>query len=145
MDLQDPTSKMSKSADSRRRPHHTCSTTRPTIMRKFKRAVTDSDTEVRYDRAAKPGVSQPARDPRRGDTARRPTDLAGKYTQYGRLKSDAGEAVVALLEPIQQRYTELIADRAELSRLLRFGSDKARAVASKTLERAYSAIGLLPA
>jgi tryptophanyl-tRNA synthetase len=113
-------------------------------MQKFKRAVTDSETEVRYDPVAKPGVSN-LLDILAAATAAKPTDLAAGYTQYGKLKSDAGEAVVALLEPIQKRYAELIDDRGELSRLLRVGSAKAGTVASKTLERAYSAIGLLPA
>jgi tryptophanyl-tRNA synthetase len=143
MDLQDPTSKMSKTSDS----DSGCvyMTDDPAaILRKFKRAVTDSDNEVRFDPVAKPGVSN-LLEILGAATRTKPGDLAAAYTQYGRLKSDTGEAVVALLEPIQQRYAELIADPAELSRLLRFGSEKARAVASKTLERAYSAIGLLPA
>jgi tryptophanyl-tRNA synthetase len=143
MDLQDPTSKMSKTSDA---DSGLISMTDdpPTILRKFKRAVTDSDNEVRYDPVAKPGVSN-LLEILGAATRTKPADLAAAYTQYGRLKSDAGEAVVALLGPIQQRYAELLDDPAELSRLLRFGSDKARAVASKTLERAYSAIGLLPA
>jgi tryptophanyl-tRNA synthetase len=116
----------------------------PTIMRKFKRAVTDSETEVRYDPVAKPGVSN-LLEILGAATRTKPADLADGYTQYGRLKTDTGEAVVAVLEPIQQRYAELLADRAELSRLLRLGSAKARAVASQTIERAYTAIGLLPA
>jgi tryptophanyl-tRNA synthetase len=114
------------------------------IMRKFKRAVTDSDNEVRYDPVGKPGVSN-LLEILGAATRTKPTDLAAAYTQYGRLKTDAGEAIVTLLEPIQQRYAELLDDPAELTRLLRVGSAKARAVASKTLERAYSAIGLLPA
>jgi tryptophanyl-tRNA synthetase len=142
MDLQDPTSKMSKSSES----DSGCvyMTDDPTtIIRKFKRAVTDSETEVRYDPVAKPGISN-LLEILAAATRTKPADLAG-YTQYGKLKSDAGEAVVALLEPIQKRYTELLDDRAELSRLLHVGAAKARTVASKTLERAYSAIGLLPA
>ena len=143
MDLQDPTSKMSKTSDSESGCIYMTDDA-ATVTRKFKRAVTDSDNEVRYDPAAKPGVSN-LLEILGAATRTKPTDLAAEYTQYGRLKSDAGEAVVALLEPIQQRYAELLGDPAELSRLLRFGSDKARVVASKTLERAYSAIGLLPA
>jgi tryptophanyl-tRNA synthetase len=143
MDLQDPTSKMSKTTDTE--SGLISMTDDPAaILRKFKRAVTDSDNEVRYDPGAKPGVSN-LLEILGAATHSKPTDLAAAYTQYGRLKSDTGEAVVALLEPIQKRYAELLDDPAELSRLLRFGSDKARAVASKTLERAYSAIGLLPA
>ena len=143
MDLQDPTSKMSKSADSASGCIYLTDDPQ-SILRKFKRAVTDSETEVRYDPVAKPGVSN-LLEILGAATHAKPADLAAGYTQYGRLKSDAGEAVVALLEPIQKRYGELLDDPAELSRLLHFGSDKARAVASKTLARAYSAIGLLPA
>jgi tryptophanyl-tRNA synthetase len=143
MDLQDPTSKMSKSSDTDSGCVYLTDDPQ-TIMRKFKRAVTDSDTDVRYDPVAKPGVSN-LLEILGAATRGKPADLAAGYTQYGRLKSDAGEAVIALLEPIQQRYAELLDDRAELSRLLRVGSAKARTIASKTLERAYSAIGLLPA
>ena len=88
------------------------------IMRKFKRAVTDSDNEVRYDPVAKPGVSN-LLEILGAATRTKPADLAAGYTQYGRLKTDTGEAVVALLEPIQRRYRELLDDQAELSRLLR--------------------------
>jgi tryptophanyl-tRNA synthetase len=142
MDLQDPTSKMSKSTESDSGCVYLTDDP-PTIMRKFKRAVTDSETEVRYDPVAKPGVSN-LLEILGAATRTKPADLAAGYTQYGRLKTDTGEAVVAVLEPIQQRYAELLDDRAELSRLLRLGSAKARAVASKTIERAYTAIGLLP-
>ena len=74
-----------------------------------------------------------------------PADLAKGYTQYGPLKADAADAVVELLTPIQARYRELVADRGELTALLRTGAGKARAVASSTLERAYDAVGFLPA
>ena len=75
---------------------------------------------------------------------RRPKQLADKYTQYGPLKTDTGEAVVEMLRPIQKRYNELMTDRGELAALLRKGSDKAGAVAAATLDRAYQAIGFLP-
>ena len=113
------------------------------IMRKFKRAVTDSESDVRYDPAAKPGVSS-LLEIRAGATDSTPDKVAADYSRYGDLKTATGEAVVALLAPVQARYQELIDDKAELARLLRVGSDKARAVAGHTLERAYSAIGLLP-
>jgi tryptophanyl-tRNA synthetase len=142
MDLQDPTSKMSKSAD--------CDAGCVMMMddlaavaRKFKRAVTDSETEVRYDRAAKPGISN-LLEILAVCTNSTPETLADKYTQYGPLKTDAGEAVTELLRPIQARYTELMTDRGELASLLRKGADKAGAVAAATLDRAYTAIGFLP-
>lgn len=142
MDLQDPTSKMSKSAATLNGCVMMLDDPK-TIMKKFKRAVTDSDSEVYYDVAAKPGVSS-LLDILAAATGRTPEEAAEGYTQYGPLKVDTGEAVVALLEPIQVRYRELIADKAELARLLQIGSEKARAVASTTLHRAYDAIGLVP-
>jgi tryptophanyl-tRNA synthetase len=143
MDLQDPTSKMSKSSTTDAGCVYL--TDQPSVvLKKFKRAVTDSDTEVRYDPADKPGVSN-LLDILGAATGAAPAELAASYSQYGPLKADAGEAVVALLEPIQARYGELLGDPGELDRLLRTGAGKARAVASATLERAYAAIGLLPA
>jgi tryptophanyl-tRNA synthetase len=113
------------------------------ITRKFKRAVTDSDAEVRYDVTSKPGVSN-LLDILAAATGGSASELAESYSQYGPLKADTADAVIALLDPIQTRYRELMADRAELERLLRVGASRARAVASATLERAYTAIGLLP-
>jgi tryptophanyl-tRNA synthetase len=142
MDLQDPTSKMSKSADGEAGLIYLLDEP-AAVLKKFKRAVTDSDNEVRYDRAAKPGVSN-LLDILAACTGAEASALAGGYHQYGPLKQDAGEAVVALLQPIQARYQELMSDRGELEALLRRGAEKAREVASATLARAQSAIGLLP-
>lgn len=142
MDLQDPTSKMSKSADS----DAGCVMMMDDpvdIARKFKRAVTDSDNEVRFDRATKPGVSN-LLEILAVATNSSPQELATRYTQYGPLKTDAGDAVVELLRPIQTRYNELMTDRGELASLLRKGAGKAGHVAAATLERAYTAIGFLP-
>jgi tryptophanyl-tRNA synthetase len=143
MDLQDPTSKMSKSASSDAGCVMMLDDPN-VILKKFKRAVTDSDSEVRYDVAEKPGVSG-LLDILAAVTGTTPQAAAEGYSQYGPLKSDTGEAVAALLEPIQARYHELIDDKAELARLLQIGADKARSVASTTLQRAYDAVGLLPA
>lgn len=142
MDLQDPTSKMSKSAATQAGlvllldPPEV-------IVKKFKRAVTDSDGEVRYDRAAKPGVTNLLEilAAATGDDPRR---LAGEFTQYGPLKARAAEAVVELLAPVQRRYTELMEDRGELRRLLAVGAVKAREVAAATHRRASDAIGFVP-
>jgi tryptophanyl-tRNA synthetase len=143
MDLQDPTAKMSKSATTVNGCVMMLDDPKA-ILKKFKRAVTDSDSEVYYDVAAKPGVSS-LLDILAAATDRTPEEVATGYSQYGPLKADAGEAVVALLAPIQARYHELIGDKGELARLLQIGSEKARAVASTTLRRAYDAIGLVPA
>ena len=139
MDLQEPTAKMSKSSSSEAGIIYL--TDEPSaIMKKFKRAVTDSDNEVRYDRDTKPGIAN-LLDILAACTGEKPADLAAKYSQYGALKTDAGEAVVALLEPMQAKFKELREDHAELSRLLRIGGERARSVASATLARTYDAIG----
>jgi len=141
-DLQEPTAKMSKSSNTDAGIVYLLDEP-AAILKKFKRAVTDSDGEVRFDRAEKPGVSNLI-EILAACTGRTPQKVAAEYTQYGPLKADAGEAVVEILSPIQHRYHELMGDKAELSRLLRTGAEKARAVASATLERTYNNIGLLP-
>ena len=143
MDLQDPTSKMSKSANSDTGLVSLLEDP-ASIMKKFKRAVTDSETDVRFDRAAKPGIAN-LLEIHAAATGQTPEQVAAGYTQYGALKVATGEAVVELLRPIQARYHELIADRGELSSLLHKGAQKARSVASETLARAHRNIGLLPA
>jgi tryptophanyl-tRNA synthetase len=140
-DLQEPTAKMSKSSNTDAGIVYLLDEP-AAILKKFKRAVTDSDGDVRFDRAEKPGVSNLI-EILAACTSRTPQQVAGEYTQYGPLKADTGEAVVEILAPIQHRYHELMGDKAELSRLLRTGAEKARAVASATLERTYSNIGLL--
>jgi tryptophanyl-tRNA synthetase len=140
-DLQEPTAKMSKSSNTDAGIVYLLDEP-AAILKKFKRAVTDSDGEVRFDRAEKPGVSNLI-EILAACTGRTPQQVAGDYTQYGPLKADAGESVVEILAPIQHRYHELMGDKAELSRLLRTGAEKARAVASATLERTYNNIGML--
>ncbi len=139
MDLQEPTNKMSKSATTEAGLIQLLDDP-ASITRKFKRAVTDSDNEVRYDPANKPGVSN-LLEILGAATGEAPAALAKGYTQYGPLKADAGDAVVEVLAPIQTRYRELISDRGELASLLHKGATKARTVAAATLERADDAIG----
>jgi len=143
MDLQNPTSKMSKSAASQSGVVYLLDPA-DVVLKKFKRAVTDSDGEVRYDRDAKPGVSN-LLDILAGCTGGDSRALAGEFTQYGPLKTRAAEAVIEMLTPVQARYAELMGDRGELARLLRVGAGKAREVASRTHRRAAEAIGFLPA
>jgi tryptophanyl-tRNA synthetase len=142
MDLQDPGAKMSKSAAGDAGVIRLLDEP-GTIARKFKRAVTDSESEVRFDRENKPGVSN-LLDILAALTGEKPEEVAGRYTQYGPLKTDAGEAVIEALRPIQQRTRELLDDRGQLDTLLRRGAERARGVASATLARAFDAVGLLP-
>ncbi len=142
MDLQDPTSKMSKSAAAESGIIYLLDDN-AVISKKFKRAVTDSDGVVTYDRETKPGIAN-LLDVLSACTSTPVEQLAEKYTQYGALKTDAGDAVIALVDPIRERYNNLMADPAELSRLLFIGNQRAREVAAVTLDRAHRAIGLLP-
>ena len=142
MDLQHPTNKMSKSTETDAGIIYL--TDSPTeIEKKFKRAVTDSDNTVAYDRENKPGVSN-LLDILSVATGTPVAALVEQYSQYGKLKTDTGSAVAEMLTPIRARYEELKNDPGELSRLLRIGADRAQAVAASTLERAYRAIGLAP-
>ena len=142
MDLQAPTNKMSKSTDTDAGIIYLTDSPAD-IEKKFKRAVTDSDNEVSYDREKKPGVSN-LLDILSVATSTPVSALVEQYSQYGKLKTDTGLAVAAMLEPIQSRYTALRSDPAELSRLLRIGAERARHVATTTLDRAHRAIGLTP-
>ncbi len=143
MDLQAPHAKMSKSTGEA--PGTIWIYDEPAVIeKKFKRAVTDSDADVRYDVAEKPGVSN-LLSILGAATDHDPESLAGRYQQYGPLKADTAAAVIALLEPIQARFAELQSDPAETRRLLAVGAGKARAIAAPVAERVRTAVGLLPA
>ncbi|MEM7139848.1 MAG: tryptophan--tRNA ligase [Actinomycetota bacterium] len=141
MDLQHPDKKMSKSLDS---PKGTVGLLDDPkrLAKKIRSAVTDNDGEVRFDFAEKPGVSN-LLSILGAATDRDPEALADDYEQYGQLKVDTADAVVALLEPFQERFRELEADPGETARLLKIGADKARETAAVTLARAKAAIGFL--
>jgi tryptophanyl-tRNA synthetase len=142
MDLQEPTSKMSKSEDGS--PGTILLLDDPKVIeKKIKRAVTDTESEVRYDLDAKPGVSN-LLSILGACTGRTPEEAAVGYTQYGPLKADAAAAVVETLSPIQARFRELEADPAETMRLLAVGAAKAATIATATVARAKANIGLLP-
>lgn len=142
MDLQHPTNKMSKSTETDAGIIYLTDSPAE-IEKKFKRAVTDSDNTVAYDREKKPGVSN-LLDILSVATGTPVAALVEQYSQYGKLKTDTGTAVAEMLTPIRSRYDELKNDPGELSRLLRIGADRAQDVAASTLERAYRAIGLAP-
>lgn len=143
-DLQNPTAKMSKSAESPAGLINLLDDPKVTAKR-IKSAVTDTETEIRFDREAKPGVSnllsiyssisgQPVE--------KIVADYQGKM--YGHLKVDLAELVATHLGPIRDRANELLADPAELDRLLAHGADKAREIASATLADVYAKVGFLP-
>lgn len=143
MDLQSPTQKMSKSLAS---PQGTVllSDDLKTVDRKIRRAVTDNETEVRYDPVAKPGVSN-LLSILAGVTNQNPQELAKGYTQYGPLKAETAEAVIEFLRPVQRRWAELWDDPGVVRAVLTEGATKARAIAGPTLARVQAARGLLTA
>jgi tryptophanyl-tRNA synthetase len=142
-DLQDPTAKMSKSSSS---PQGIVDVLDEpgAIRKKIARAVTDTGSEIRADEAAKPGVT---------NLLRIYSALAGvpvaeveaKYAGagYGAFKRELGDLVVDALAPIRERTEKMLADEAELDRLLAQGAGRARAVAGKTMAQVRDHIGLL--
>lgn len=115
------------------------------VRKKFKAAVTDSGREVRHE-PEKPGISNliEIMSVATGDSF---AAIESRYDGqgYGPFKEDVGEAVVALLTPIQQRYDELRSDEPQLRDLLARGADKAREAAAPTLEQMYERMGFVRA
>ncbi|MGD0166097.1 MAG: tryptophan--tRNA ligase [Gaiellaceae bacterium] len=141
MDLQDPTGKMGKTGSTDEGTIRLVDSPE-SVRRKLKSAVTDSGREIRHDPVEKAGISNlieimtVASGESIAEVEKR-FDGAG----YGQFKSEVGDAVVALLEPIQSRYRELREDTPELERMLAHGAAKAREAAAPTLEKMYDCMG----
>ncbi len=142
-DLQDPTSKMSKSASSPAgiidmldEPARSA--------KKIRSAVTDSEPEIRFDREAKPGVSN-LLTIYSALTARSVGDLVEEYAGhgYGDLKKDLAEVVVDFVTPFRDKTLELLDDQAYLSAVLRQGAEQAGSVAEATLRDVYQRVGFV--
>jgi tryptophanyl-tRNA synthetase len=142
MDLQHPERKMSKTVSS---PLGTIGLldSDEDITRKVRRAVTDTDGDMRYDRAAKPGLAN-LLDLLAAATGRTPEDVAKGYTRYGDLKNDVAAALCELLRPVRERRAELDRDPSYVHAVLARGAAHAQEVASATYARAADAMGLLP-
>ena len=139
MDLQEPGRKMSKSTGS---PLGTVLVLDPPeeIDRKVRKAVTDAETEVRYDPAAKPGVSN-LLELLAAAGGGQPAALAADFANYGQLKKAVAEALAEMLRPVRERYATL--EDGAVAEVLAAGAAKARGVAGDTLDRAMRAAGLL--
>ena len=142
LDLQHPDRKMSKSVES---PLGTIAMLdRPEdIERKVKKAVTDTDGEMRYAPEEKPGLANLLA-LLAAATGRQPDAVAAGYTRYGDLKRDVAEALVEMLRPVRERAAALAADPGAVEEVLRSGAARAHEIASVTYARAASAVGLLP-
>ncbi len=139
MDLQDPTAKMSKSS-----PSGCINLLDPikTTEKKFKSAVTDSETEIRFDPATKPGVSN-LLTINSAYSGKSIPNLVSEFTgrMYGDLKKETAEVVIEFIEPYQARVNELLSDRGELESLMRDGAERATEIAAKTVTEVYAKIG----
>ncbi len=144
MGLQDPTAKMSKSGDAETDAIYLLDEP-DVIVRKLKRAVTDSGSDVRYAPADKPGVANlmtilsaisgepfPAIEKRFADQG------------YGPFKTAVAEAVVEVLKPVQEKYRAVRQDEAGLRAILKQGAERASARADATLKRVHEALGFIP-
>ncbi len=144
-DLQDPSVKMSKSSST---PQGIVDVLEDpaTISKKIARAVTDMGSEVRADEEAKPGVTNLLRI-YAALTGLSLPELEQRYagTGYGAFKKDLAEVVVDALAPIRERTEKMLADEAELDRLLADGAARAREVASPTMARVRDRVGFLTA
>ncbi len=140
-DLQDPSKKMSKSVEN---PNGSVflSDDRDTIIRKFKRAVTDSQSTIRFDPENKPGVSNlltiySVFADKSVEEAEAEFDGRG----YGEFKAAVGEAVADKLAPLQAEQARILADRQYLDSILKSGAERAARTAGKTLFKVYKKIG----
>ncbi len=145
MSLTNPTAKMSKS-ENEDTGRILLMDTPETIMRQFKRAITDSDTEncVRYDKEQKPGVANlmTIYSACTGKTFEQiESEFAG--CGYGKFKPAVGEAVVETLRPIREEATRIMKDKAYLEQVYRDGAEKAGFVAEKTLRKVYQKVGFV--
>ncbi|PJJ03965.1 tryptophanyl-tRNA synthetase [Streptomyces sp. 2333.5] len=144
-DLQDPSIKMSKSASSPKGIIDLLDDPKATA-KKVKSAVTDTDTVIRFDREAKPGVSNllTILSTLTGTSV---PDLERSYEgkMYGALKTDLAEVMVDFVTPFRNRTQEYLDDPETLDAILAKGAEKARVVAAETLATTYDRLGLLPA
>ncbi|MFI7417602.1 tryptophan--tRNA ligase [Nonomuraea sp. NPDC049684] len=143
-DLQDPTAKMSKSSSSPAGILDVLEQPGP-LRKKVMRAVTDTGSEVLFDEENKPGISNLLRI-QSALTGTPIPDLVARYEGqgYGTFKKDVAEAVVETFTPIRERTEKLLADEAELDRLLAVGAERAAAVARRTMAEVRDRVGFLP-
>lgn len=143
MSLQTPTNKMSKS-DPDQNGCVYLKDDDATVMRKFKRAVTDCETSVRYDRENKPGVSN-LMDIYSACTGKTYEEIEKEFDGqgYGAFKPAVGEAVLAVTAPIRDEANRLLKDKAYIESVYKAGAEKASYIANKTLRKVYKKVGFV--
>ncbi|GLV52022.1 tryptophan--tRNA ligase [Thermobispora bispora] len=144
-DLQDPTSKMSKSSSS---PQGILDVLEDpaSLRKKIMRAVTDTGSEIVADEENKPGITNLLRI-HSALTGVPIPELERRFAGqgYGAFKKEVAEAVIETFTPIRERTEKLLADEVQLDRMLAAGAARARAVARETMEKVRDRVGLLPA
>ena len=143
MSLSEPTKKMSKS-DTNVNSYVLMTDDKDTIVRKFKRAVTDSDGQVRFDRENKPGVSNlmAIYSTFTGKTMEEiEAEFAGKG--YGDFKLAVAETTADALAPVQAEYNRILADKSYVDGVLKDGAARAARIANRTVSKVYRKVGLL--
>lgn len=143
MSLQDPTNKMSKSDENQ----NACiflNESNEVIINKIKRAVTDSEAEIRFDADKKPGVANLM------TLYHLATNMSfediEKYFEgkgYGDFKLEVGKAVADWISPLRERYNEIIKDKKRLENILAHGAEEAHKIAMKTLDKVYKKVGFV--
>ena len=143
MDLRNPLSKMSKTAEHRQGTIF-LSDSNDQIAKKISRAITDSGKEIIFDPQAKPGISnllviQAVIEGQPLDT------IVERYrhSNYGKLKSDTAEIVIAELQPVRDKIEQLLAERQYLQQILTAGGQQAGQTAQQTLDRVHQALGIV--
>ena len=143
MSLQEPRNKMSKSEQDA--GGCVCLLDKPEdIMRAFKRAVTDSETAVRFDPENKPGISN-LMQIYAVATGRSFEEIEAEFAGqgYGSFKMKVGEAVVEMLRPVREEAERLLADKAYLEKVYKEGAERAAYVANKTVRKVYKKVGFV--
>jgi tryptophanyl-tRNA synthetase len=143
LDLQDPTAKMSKSLGEAGTVNLLDDVS--VTAKKIRRAVTDTETEIRFDPVRKPGVSN-LLSIHAAVTDRTVPEVEAEFDGqgYGALKAGVADAVAAFAEPFAKRTAELLDDRGELDRILARGAARANEVAAESVRIAYERVGFLP-
>jgi tryptophanyl-tRNA synthetase len=142
--LQDPTAKMSKS-DADENAFIAILDEPDAIRRKFRRAVTDSDSRVKYDLENKPGVSNLMTIFAAMTNMELPAvekHFEGKG--YGVFKDEVAEAVIEGMRPVREKFASLISDKKYLEGILKASAEKAERAAGRTLSKVYRKVGLVP-
>ncbi|MEG2014911.1 MAG: tryptophan--tRNA ligase [Clostridia bacterium] len=142
MSLADPSVKMSKSDDNIN-AFISLGDDKDTVVRKFKRAVTDSDTEVRFSKEKSAVSNLLTIYSLCADCSIKEAEIRFEGKGYGYFKEQLAESVIAVIEPIQVKQKQYLSDKGYLDKVLQEGAQKANAIAERTLSKVYRKVGFI--